>query len=853
MVDNRDTTEPKVSPDQAVKLCDRNFGIGAGWGNICNAGHALAFLVWWQENIKRTSEEHDVVIFLCDMCKDISVTYIEYPCISANHAVGSVSPCALEKYIDAYDFLQYFYFCNFNLSWKPYTAVASSHGDSSFTVLGLLEQLNTTGEVPVYLWYKSNVEINLTAGVLQSGNWPGLIVFSAEQVLHIFVKKQCARTVFGHLGAGVTMNSDISFVHVVLNDGPQSEKWNSSIFRPAPPADLNQCLHLSSGHSIVEWIDDCSVSVKLGWFEQFHLKFPIHKFDHSWIQDGMMLEKKTVLRLPGVDQLESCHLPLCDQMLQLEGPNTTTTLLLMLWEIHQLQRKSRQKAPTIEDIDKIIIAISEQMESVKMLQEAIFSHICAAADFVESELQATNIALKIMLAGYCLKISPNEFYEMLGKAGGASIGLKMWSCSQHKIKCLLDAFEIGKRYVVLAISLEESPHNECKLLEVDFVLGAGRIWFKVQVPMPSIYNVLEELDPTILNALSSKLHKVFKVGPLVLSSSSPKKLLDVYLVRHGCILWFEKQNEESLLKVALYIEASKEFLWVVNTYKEEEDNILMCGNGIRCLAKFIAELENFHGKKSFTIHTGAGLIIPEIQDDGKELHGVRHSTLKSLKFDVKVDMGEPILKAADVPTKLPPNRDQSVVKSSLDVDGSTWNVTCVSMGNPHCVTFGTAQSQELQVDELKLADIGPKFEHHEMFPARTNTGGAAAKETMAVAPCVCLSPRNLAHVSEVAASGVQFQKVIDVFKDLEMIQYEGIEQCEGKRIRHSSWICIGETLACGTGACAVVVAAVLEGRAARRCTVDLPGGPLDIEWSEKDNHIYMTGPAEVVFYGSAPL
>lgn len=88
---------------------------------------------------------------------------------------------------------------------------------------------------------------------------------------------------------------------------------------------------------------------------------------------------------------------------------------------------------------------------------------------------------------------------MLGKAGGASIGLKMWSCSQHKIKCLLDAFEIGKGYIELVISLEDSPHNECKLLEVDFVLGAGRIWlswlrkwqslkcfldYRVQAPMP---------------------------------------------------------------------------------------------------------------------------------------------------------------------------------------------------------------------------------------------------------------------------------------------------------------------------------------------------------------------------------
>lgn len=110
-------------------------------------------------------------------------------------------------------------------------------------------------------------------------------------------------------------------------------------------------------------------------------------------------------------------------------------------------------------------------------------------------------------------------------------------------------------------------------------------------------------------------------------------------------------------------------------------------------------------------------------------------------------MGEPILKASDVPTKLPPNKDQSAVKAKFEVDGSVWNVTCVSMGNPHCVTFGTESSQVLSletvllfrgrvclfnsylamfqglnVDELNLAEIGPKFEHHTMFPARTNTG-----------------------------------------------------------------------------------------------------------------------------------
>ncbi|VFQ98309.1 unnamed protein product [Cuscuta campestris] len=130
----------------------------------------------------------------------------------------------------------------------------------------------------------------------------------------------------------------------------------------------------------------------------------------------------------------------------------------------------------------------------------------------------------------------------------------------------------------------------------------------------------------------------------------------------------------------------------------------MCGNGIRCFTKFICKLENLHGKQSFIVHTRAGLIVPERHEDGK----------------VRVDMGEPVLKASDVPTKLLANKDHSVVKGELEVDGTTWSVTCVSMGNPHCVTFGTG-NKDLQVDEVNLAEIGPKFENHVMFPARTNT------------------------------------------------------------------------------------------------------------------------------------
>ncbi|KAD5961760.1 hypothetical protein E3N88_13233 [Mikania micrantha] len=214
----------------------------------------------------------------------------------------------------------------------------------------------------------------------------------------------------------------------------------------------------------------------------------------------------------------------------------------------------------------------------------------------------------------------------------------------------------------------------------------------------------------------------------------------------------------------------------------------MCGNGVRCFAKFISDLNCLNGRQSFTVHTGAGLIIPEMQHDGK----------------VKVDMGEPVLKASDVPTKIPPNKDQSVVKTKIEVDGVNWNVTCVSMGNPHCVTFGREGDQNLVVDELNLAEIGPKFEHHKLFPARTNT------------------------------------EFVQVFSrsHLKMRVWE-----RGA----------GATLACGTGACAVVVAAILEGRSERNCTVDLPGGPLEIEWREDDNHVYMTGPAELAKSKAVPV
>ncbi|KAG0569747.1 hypothetical protein M758_6G109600 [Ceratodon purpureus] len=212
----------------------------------------------------------------------------------------------------------------------------------------------------------------------------------------------------------------------------------------------------------------------------------------------------------------------------------------------------------------------------------------------------------------------------------------------------------------------------------------------------------------------------------------------------------------------------------------------MCGNGIRCVAKYLAEIEKATAPKSYKVLTLAGYMILELREDGQ----------------VCVDMGPPYLEAAEIPTKLAARGE--VVKAPLVVDGKTWQVTCVSMGNPHCITFGEEGGEGLNVDALPLEQIGPLFEHHEMFPARTNT---------------------------------EFVEVISR-THLKMRVWE-----RGA----------GATQACGTGACALVVAAVKEGRAERNCTVDLPGGPLEIEWRESDNHIYMTGPAERVFQGSVVL
>ncbi|KXZ50784.1 hypothetical protein GPECTOR_15g469 [Gonium pectorale] len=216
----------------------------------------------------------------------------------------------------------------------------------------------------------------------------------------------------------------------------------------------------------------------------------------------------------------------------------------------------------------------------------------------------------------------------------------------------------------------------------------------------------------------------------------------------------------------------------------------MCGNGIRCLAKFVNDLDKA-GPRKYKIHTLAGLIQPEMLADGQ----------------VRVDMGQPILEGPKVPTTLAPTQGSTVVQQDLVVDGKTYKVTCVSMGNPHAVIY-SCDGKTIKIDELdgELVTLGPKFERNAVFPARTNT---------------------------------EFVEVVDR-SHVRMVVWE-----RGA----------GRTLACGTGACALVVAGILEGRIDRdkTCRVDLPGGPLQIEWRTSDNHIYMTGPAELVFAGSVKV
>jgi diaminopimelate epimerase len=202
----------------------------------------------------------------------------------------------------------------------------------------------------------------------------------------------------------------------------------------------------------------------------------------------------------------------------------------------------------------------------------------------------------------------------------------------------------------------------------------------------------------------------------------------------------------------------------------------MCGNGIRGFAKFVLD-GGFVRANPLRVETDAG--VKTIRAELADGHVQR----------VAVDMGTPEWSGRRIPV----DADGEVIDRPLEVAGRRWAVTCVSMGNPHCVVFVD------DVAALPLPEIGPRFEHHPFFPKRVNT------EFIRVA-----SPTRL-----------------------EMRVWE----------RGAA-----ETMACGTGACAATVAAARTGRAERRCVVALPGGELEIEW-RPDDHVVMTGDAVEVFRG----
>jgi diaminopimelate epimerase len=219
--------------------------------------------------------------------------------------------------------------------------------------------------------------------------------------------------------------------------------------------------------------------------------------------------------------------------------------------------------------------------------------------------------------------------------------------------------------------------------------------------------------------------------------------------------------------------------FAMRIYNSDGSEAEMCGNGMRAFAKFVYE----HGlteRTSLEVETYAGIIKPVLTvEDGKV-------TL------IRVDMGEPRLARSEIPMAGEP-ADQPVIAEPLQVNGHDLKITCVSMGNPHCVVFVD------DADSFPVRELGPVIECHPLFPRKTN---------------------------------VEFAS-IDDRRNIQMRVWE-----RGA----------GVTLACGTGASATVVAAVLNDLADRTARVSLLGGDLFIEWAE-DNHVFLTGPADEAFSG----
>ncbi len=218
----------------------------------------------------------------------------------------------------------------------------------------------------------------------------------------------------------------------------------------------------------------------------------------------------------------------------------------------------------------------------------------------------------------------------------------------------------------------------------------------------------------------------------------------------------------------------------MDIYDADGSRVEMCGNGIRAIFKYLRD-RGLTEKEELEVEAGGRIVRPRWA--GHDL--------------VRVDMGAPILAPAEIPTRLGEGAGP-VLRTPLEVEGQTFEVSSVSMGNPHVVLYVD------DVDAAPVTTLGPKIESHPAFPQRVN---------------------------------VEFVQL--VARD---------------RVRQRTWERgTGETLACGSGACAVAVTSILNGLVDRALAVELPGGVLEIAWPDDDGSVFMTGPAAEVFSGRIPM
>ena len=240
----------------------------------------------------------------------------------------------------------------------------------------------------------------------------------------------------------------------------------------------------------------------------------------------------------------------------------------------------------------------------------------------------------------------------------------------------------------------------------------------------------------------------------------------------------------------ILIKPSDKADFTMEMYNVDGSQSEMCGNGIRCVGKYVYDY-GLTDKEEISVETLAGIKYLKFVIDRKD------ESDRGTVAMVTVHMGEPIFKPAEVPVNVGEELD-IVQDYPVNIDGETYNITCVSMGNPHCITYVE------DTDSFPLEEVGPKFESNPIFPRRVNA---------------------------------------------EFVQIVSRTYAKMRVWERGS----GETLACGTGCCATAAACVLNGLTENEITVEVLGGKIQIEWNREENLIYMTGPAETIFDGEVEV